>query len=241
VGIADPNGDLPYAEAELDEVAASFAAADRHVRVGGAATKARFLADLDADTHEPTSELYVHLACHGVNDPARPLDSYLQMAGPERLTLSELLDNRVFQNAQLVVASACQTAITDFTNLPDEAIGLTSGCLHAGAPAVIGTLWSVNDLSTALLMTRFYHYHRNSDPDGPMPIARALRLAQCWLRDATAGQLESYFDSHEILKQTDSWHVQLAAAGSIQFGPEYADSCPFASPYYWAPFVLAGG
>jgi CHAT domain-containing protein/tetratricopeptide (TPR) repeat protein len=240
VGIADPNGDLPYAEAELDEVAAMFAATDTHLRAGTAATKAGLLADLDADAHEPTSELYIHLACHGFTDPARPLDSYLQMAGPERLTLSELLDSRVFRHTRLVVASACQTAITDFANLPDEAIGLASGCLHAGAPAVIGTLWSVNDLSTALLMMRFYHYHRNGDPGDPLPLARALRLAQCWLRDVTAGQLEAFFDSHEILKQVDRWPVQVAAAGSVRFILEDADSRPFANPYYWAPFILAG-
>ena len=36
--------------------------------------------------------------------------------------------------------------------------------------AVIGTLWSRSDLSTALLMTGFYHYHRNGgDPGSPMP------------------------------------------------------------------------
>ncbi len=243
VGIANPNGDLPYAKAELDEIAAMFAPANRRVRVGTAATRAQFLADLAAGAPESRSGLYVHLACHGLNDPARPLNSHLRMAGQEGLTLGELLDSRVFRHARLVVASACQTAITDFVNLPDEAIGLTGGCLHAGAAAVIGTLWSVNDLSTALLMTRFYDYHRNGDrgdpADRPLPLVRALRLAQSWLKDVTAGQLEAYFDN-EILTQADRWSVQMAAVGSVRFSLEDANSRPFASPYYWAPFVLAG-
>ena len=81
-------------------------------------------------------------------------------------------------------------------------------------------------------MTRFY-YHRNGDrggpAGGPLPLARALRLAQSWLRDVTAGQLEAYFDSHEILTQADRWPVQLAAAGSVRFSLEDADSRPFAT------------
>ena len=181
VGIADPNGDLQYAKAELDEIAAMFAATDQRVHVGTAATRAQFLADLAADAPESRSGLYVHLACHGLKDPARPLDSHLRMAGQERLTLGELLDSRVFRHARLVVASACQTAITDFVNVPDEAIGLVNGCLHAGAAAVIGTLWSVDDLSTALLMTRFYDYHRNGDPGDP-PAAPCRSPGRCGWR-----------------------------------------------------------
>jgi len=46
------------------------------------------------------------------------------------------------------VLSACQTAIQDFSNLPDEAIGLPAGLTQAGVPSVLGTLWSVNDAST---------------------------------------------------------------------------------------------
>jgi CHAT domain-containing protein len=244
VGLANPDGDLRYAEAELDEIASSFPAARRRVRVGAAATREQFLADVSADAAEPVGGLYVHLACHGVNDPAQPLDSHLRMVGQERLTLGDLLDARVFRNARLVVGSACQTAITDFVSLPDEAIGLMSGFLHAGAAAVIGTLWSVDDLSTALLMTRFYACHRSGDPDGgsggPLPPVQALRAAQLWLRNVTAGQLASYFDSHEVLTKADRWSTQLVAGGSVRFNLEDADSRPFASPYYWAPFVLTG-
>jgi CHAT domain-containing protein/tetratricopeptide (TPR) repeat protein len=234
VGIANPNGDLPYAEAELDAIAAMFPAGDRNTGTGTTATKERLLEALEAGPRQPGGALYVHLACHGLYDPVRPLDSCLRLAGQERLTLGELLDKQVFRHARLIVASACQTAITDFADLPDESLGLLSGCLHAGAPAAIGTLWSVNDLSTALLMTRFHQYLHNGDVDGPLPLARALRMAQCWLRDVTAGEIEAFFGSHEALGQ-------LPAAGSIRSGSQDASYRPFSHPYYWAPFVLAGG
>ena len=66
------------------------------------------------------------------------------------------------------------------------------GCCRQGCPAVIGTLWSVDDLSTTLLMSRFYAYHRHGDPatgEGPLSPAAALRRAQAWLRTVTADEL----------------------------------------------------
>ena len=72
------------------------------------------------------------------------------------------------QNTRLVVMSACQTAITDFLKLPDEAIGLPAGCLQAGAEAVVGTLWPVNDLSAAILMIEFYRLHIEQRHPSPM-------------------------------------------------------------------------
>ena len=74
--------------------------------------------------------------------------------------------------------SACQTAIQDFANLPDEAIGLPGGLTQAGVPSVLGTLWSVNDASTALLMVRFYELLLQDRLPPPV----ALRQAQLWLR-----------------------------------------------------------
>jgi hypothetical protein len=41
---------------------------------------------------------------------------------------------------RLALLSACQTAIQDFRNLPDEAIGLPAGFTQAGVPLVLGTL-----------------------------------------------------------------------------------------------------
>jgi hypothetical protein len=40
--------------------------------------------------------------------------------------------------------------------LPDEAIGLPSALLGAGTAAVLGTLWPVDNLSTALLLSLYY-------------------------------------------------------------------------------------
>ncbi len=50
--------------------------------------------------------------------------------------------------------------VTDSScDLPDEVIGLPAGFLMAGAPGVVGSLWPVNDISTAPLMERFYYFY----------------------------------------------------------------------------------
>ena len=133
----------------------------------------------------------------------------------------------------MVALSACRTAFTDFQHLPDEVIGLQAGFLQAGIPSVIGTLWPVNDLSTALLMTRFYEFYLRGDAQTglpPQPPARALRLAQHWLRKLTADDIDAYLEN-----QPDR-QVRPVEQDAITPNREH----PYANPYYWAAFVYYG-
>jgi CHAT domain-containing protein len=139
------------------------------------------------------------------------------------------------------VLSACQTAIADFRNLPDEAIGLPAGLTQAGVPSVVGTLWSVSDASTALLMVRFYELLLQDKLAPP----EALRRAQCWLRDATNADLDAYLTQHEavaLARQQEAERMPLSAVHTLlgpvlKGGPNVR---PYAHPYYWAPFVFYG-
>jgi hypothetical protein len=94
----------------------------------------------------------VHVDCHGTADLGSPLQSAIQL-GDGWLDLGRLLQLRV--RARLVVLAACETALVG-TRLPDEAIGLPTGLLQAGAAACIGSLWPVPQVSTAILMAFFY-------------------------------------------------------------------------------------
>ena len=50
--------------------------------------------------------------------------------------------------------------------------------MQAGAAAVIGTLWEVNDRAAALVVSRCYAYHLRGDPErGKPPMAPASALA----------------------------------------------------------------
>jgi CHAT domain-containing protein len=162
----------------------------------------------------------------------------LQLAHEESLTLHEILEQEQFRDVRLVVLSACQTTITEFPRLFDEAIGLPAGFLWAGAPGVVSTLWSGDDLSTALVMGKFYEHHlRGHSP------SHALRQAQNWLRTVTVAELLPYVQpQYEVWRQAERqgsfW--QSAIEGVLRFASQAPDVCPFAKPYYWAPFAFVG-
>ncbi len=223
-GVGDPQPDtapLPFARAELEQIAEIFDPERREILIGDSATKDALLAVVAGASH-------LHLACHGAFDALEPLDSALFLAG-EALTLREILALDTFRGCRLAVLSACQTALTDVRRSTDEAIGLPAGFLMAGVRGVVGTLWSVNDVSTALAMTRFYELQLGGGHVGEaLPPAAALCRAQRWLRDLTQGDLQRYLLSHPSLDLRGG------------FEPLDPEDRPFSDPYYWAAFVFVG-
>jgi CHAT domain-containing protein len=113
---------------------------------------------------------------------------------------------------------------------PDEALTLAGAFIHAGAATAIGALWSVNDLSTALLMSRFYELADTGR--GGLPPWTALRKAQLWLRDAEpaalARPLRYMMESNPALPSTEKNNSREARGGH------------FADPYWWSPFLCTG-
>jgi CHAT domain-containing protein len=62
----------------------------------------------------------------------------------------------------LVVLSACETAAGKRGG-GDDIVGLTRAILYAGSPAVISTLWDIDDEASALLMEEFYRRLRGGE------------------------------------------------------------------------------
>jgi CHAT domain-containing protein len=239
-GVASPAGTgwLKFAEPELKEIVGWFPTGGSRTFSGIKATRPNLITAVTGATH-------IHFACHGMFDPVSPPDSALLLSQDGQaapLTLREIMAARPFAGARLVVASACQTAVTDFAAIPDEAIGLPAGFLSVGTPGVVGTLWPVNDVSTALLMCRFYELHLGRAADQPAPLspALALREAQLWLARLTTEQLDSYLAEHQELRPR-AFRLEagrptadgfVAAASSLER--------PFAHPYHWASSVFVG-
>jgi CHAT domain-containing protein/tetratricopeptide (TPR) repeat protein len=234
VGNPDPARPLPFAEAELREISRLFA--EPRVRYRDEATAAALMAAVPGAS-------YLHFACHGSFDAASPRDSALWLAGQDarerRLRITDQIDGRTFAGIRLVAASACETAITDFTRLPDEAIGLPSAFLQAGSAGVTGTLWQVHDVSACLLMTRFYDYLLAGGDQDPVHPATALRYAQLWLARLSAADLDRYYEQHPALNAA---RVAAASGFSAALSVE-SDSLsahPYSHPVHWAGFVFVG-
>jgi len=217
---------LPYAAAEVEDMAPYFPPDGRRLLYEEQATREATLAGV------PGAHV-LHFACHGTFDLADALDSALLLAGDDRLTLRDILGQLSLAGSRLAVLSACQTAITDFQNLPDEVIGLPAGFLSAGVPGVVGSLWRVSDVSTALLMERFYYFYRQER----RPPAAALRAAQRWLRDVTNEELGQVFQARQETGP-DRPRMSYYALGRRTTGN--AQAKPFSSPRFWAAFTFHG-
>jgi CHAT domain-containing protein/tetratricopeptide (TPR) repeat protein len=137
----------------------------------------RLLRDLD-----PRIDL-LHIAAHARYDGANPLFSFIALA-PEgeqydgNLEAQEILADVDLTRVNLVVVSACSTAAGK-PSAGDEIVGLTRALLYAGTPAVLSTLWEIDDIASTTLMDKFYERFVSGEP-----AADALRDAQlAMLRD----------------------------------------------------------
>ena len=125
----------------------------------------------------------LHFATHGLLDAARPEFSGLVLSLFDKngrpqdgfLRLNQIYNLEL--NSDLVVLSACQTALGKDVR-GEGLIGLTRGFMYAGAKRVVASLWKVDDAATAEFMKRFY---RNLLQKKLAPAA-ALREAQNEMR-----------------------------------------------------------
>ena len=214
LAVVDPTQDLRFAPAEGRAVTALFS--DFQRLEGKAAT-------VEAVIRTAPGCHYFHLACRGSYDWWDPMRSGLTLAAGQKLTLSELIAELDLSASRLVTLSACETGMTNIRRPPDEYLGLPAGLLQAGVPAVVGTLWPVDDLATGLLLERFYRNLLGHAGGRPLSADAALRAAQCWLRDVSAEELHEHSDT---------------AAVALEQTP--ASATPFSHPYYWATFTCSG-
>ena len=115
----------------------------------------------------------IHFATHGDLSESDPLSSALLLVGgggqDGRLEVREVFGLDL--HARLVVLSACETGLGKLSR-GDEVVGLQRAFLYAGTPAVVTTLWKVDDRATFELIRAFYTRLDSANP------VEALRQAQ---------------------------------------------------------------
>src|SRR5262245_29516847 len=224
--VINPTGDLGFTEPE-GAVAISYFEAPRRTLLG--AKDARLetvLASLARSSHW-------HFATHGTFSWINTEQSALLLADGDQLTVRDLLDRADLGHPRLVVLSACETGVFDFQRTPDEFIGLPATFLQAGSAGVIGTLWPVDDTSTALIMMKFYEFYfaKAIEP------ASALRGAQLWLRDAAVPEIDAFLTQ---MVRAGRLSAEQGAMLRKSLLSGKANEPPYAHPYYWAAFQFYG-
>jgi CHAT domain-containing protein len=205
--LADPTFDerdrdrlppLPFSRAEAERIAALAPPGEVLVALGSRASR-----DLVAGG-ALAGYRFVHFATHARLDAEHPELSGLELAavdarGRRRDGGLRLLDvYGLALEADLVTLSACRTALGREVR-GEGLVGLTRGFLHAGARAVLVSLWQVPDEAAAVWMERFYAALLG---DGLSPAAAARRTrAALWAEPRWAAP--AYWAAFEL--QGDAW------------------------------------
>ena len=171
----------------------------------------------------------LHCSCHGNANFQEPLKSGLAMTGDGEsavLTLRDFLNLKLAESdrggIRLAILSACETGLAGIANA-DEAISLPTGLLQAGVAGVVASLWSVSDLSTMILLSRFYTLWRTQH----LAPSVALRTAQQWLRDAEPNAIVEHCATF-----IPNLHSQKELVRSLKLD--------YSHPYHWSAFSYTG-
>ena len=147
---------LPFTRREAESIYASAGTSESIKLLDFAADRERVL------TTDLSKYRIIHFASHGILHSEHPDLSgiVLSLVNEKGDSVNGFLRvNEIYNmnlNADLVVLSACQTALGREVR-GEGLIGLTRGFMYAGSPRVVASLWKVDDVATAELMKIFYH------------------------------------------------------------------------------------
>ncbi len=261
--IEDATGDLPCASFEGEQLAVLYSIPDDR------RLKGRHQATVSNYRELARTVQILHSSHHAQSRFDNPLESTL-ILGDGCITLGQLMTPgwRLPQLSD-VFLSCCETGLglTEFTG---DILTFSTAFLSAGARSVIGTLWAVDDLATALFSI-FYYQEWQQGKNRP----EAIRQAQVKLRSLAGNTLAASYKPQltELLKQklkeTDALrkisqterNTCSSASQAERRDEEYKkydiigkqiylslknldkfcqESKPFSHPFYWAAFTCTG-
>ena len=246
--VEDATEDLPFTRYECETLAKNYQIPPTRRLQGKDAT-------IDSVKHLLRQVQILHTSHHAASNLNEPLESALQLADGN-LKLGQLLSPG-WRMPDLSDAFTCNCethfSVTDVT---DEILTLSVGFLCAGARSVVSTLWSVEDLASAMLSLFYYDLR-----EAGLSRSWALQKAQQNLRNLTGKEFAARYQSalaqhleelhaaimekhRGAVNETESQKL-LEAARKIEAQQRRLEGCakedlPFNSPYYWAGFVSQG-
>ncbi|MFK7925806.1 MAG: CHAT domain-containing protein [Bacteroidia bacterium] len=177
---------LPFSEEELASGQQLFGGQSF---VGGGATESNFYA-------YAAQARILHLATHAIVDHEQTALSYFVLAvdsgADGRLHTYELYGLRL--SAELAILSACNTGSGAYVS-GEGLMSLGRAFQYAGCPSLLTSLWTVDDRSTADLMSYLYQYLQSGQ--SRTQAIRSARLA--YLKDADPTSMHPFFWSGFVL------------------------------------------
>ena len=162
--IADPDGSLPGARNEVQQITEGLVAESKVLE--------GYLASMENIKSELEDTRIIHFATHGVLNTQSPEDSYLLLANKYQLNVIDIamLD---LEQADLVVLSACESGIGR-SGL--EYASLARAFAHAKVPSVVASYWMVHDEATREFMMHLYEGIENDKFDNFSAMSRAKKM-----------------------------------------------------------------
>ena len=204
---------LPHAGQEIRSIVNDREKGCTGVIKGNALIDNDFTRETMINRLKNTSYPFVHIASHFHFSPGNETNNQLLLGDGTTISLSDIRkEGKLFDNARLLVLSACQTGVG---GNGEEIDGFGRLAQQCGAGSVIASLWSVDDESTKELMVKFYSILEEGKVSSTI---EALRLAQL-----------------ELAGLEDLINKSKAGAPAASAGKK-----DYSNPYYWAPFIMMG-
>ncbi|MGB5959858.1 MAG: CHAT domain-containing protein [Coleofasciculaceae cyanobacterium] len=227
---------LPNVPAELDAIVRQESSDTNGIYLGEKFLNKSF--DFFTLRDNLANRQILHIATHSEFVPGRAYKSFLLLGTGEKLAIPDIETGLNLRDVNLVVLSACETALGGPGLDGREIAGIAYYFLNSGAKTVMASLWRIDDLSTRLLMERFYQNLAKGTITSPVTKAEALRQAQLALLTAKP--------TKQTLISNDSSQQRLNPAMTSPSDQEVENNLPttnksyFSHPYYWASFILMG-
>ena len=160
----------------------------------------------------------VHLATHADFERDNPDEAYIQL-WDTRLRLNQVQDlNWNNPDVELVVLSACRTALGD----DNTELGFAGFSALAGVKSTLASLWSVDDVGTLGLMVEFYQQMKEA----------SIKAEALWQAQLAMLNGESYIQDGQFF-----W-----SGNSVPVPPDLGlpTDVSLAHPYYWSGFTMVG-